>query len=1301
MQCVDDATFNINKKFVLQHKKIGILLKYYNTQHYIVFMHDPSHERVVFEDYTSQLFDEVNRHAERQSIEVETVFPRWKPNVAVCLSLRNHDHMIYCGLPTVERLDGNDNGDGNYLFLPSTECEFTDGIEVFGMVKLPNIEENVQYVSTKVYLALKNEKAGNIYHFFPSLHPSSRRSFIDNLSKVYATLIHTSEDLIPNYILKSVRSAGVNFRVANASSFRPVIKQLMQKAWDKEQRLNRTQLHARPFDSQDFECIYKRFKYLSLQPHSGVHSLKKSTSVDITVSRNNDQENNNTRISLYGQACFDTYCQLYKDIKSVDEIIAFISSLTPSECEMIKKKEMTKKDIKTLQDTQIYNGFKFNVKREDKISDEDKKMVLVHFFKEGEIHTYRYKKRFSFDCGGFKVDLTMVRKGKDKHPVFKPTPFVALEQMRKESDHYEFEIECNVSQKHEARQCLYWMDECLRSMRKDVYFFGKHIEPKYYPLFMDYSQTQSILKRFNQMPCHGDVKTNHSEMYVNTGVGPNVVNITHPTYSYVTSHLEDYSILVKTDGLRCVAYVDRSMQMIHLFIQNAKYSMSVKLSEMPRADYVFDGELYTQNDQSTYFIFDVYCKNQESLLTLPLNERFAAYNEELRTPHVSFSIQKKIALPLLQYNRLYTNAEDNEANREKMQAFECYTNGSVANDDGFILMHNGAIVSDVKVEEEEDIIKLNGSKPYIMRHDEFVSGKHSVNAMSRKNPISYIFCLKWKPEEECTIDFKIKLADYDASVNGSTRKVFLCSKYNDDSELNMYTILRALSSKRVTDALCPHTLPNKIQPFQPSEAYDYELKESVSNGCFLSCESGTGRIFTQRNELIHDGAIVEMRYQKNTHQWYPLRVRSDKTEPNLYTVALANWKNIFNAVPEPLKWSVSSSYSPDILTSSYYQTNKQVQAFSQVDNIHLLLKQHLILKSSKVLSNMDQSARLKVYEVGCGKGTDLFHWNFVHKHIREIVFYMGTDYDKNGLIRHDGAYYRYLRGEHGHTNSRIQTLDNKYEFNALFAQADARASLQLCRDQHWNNADENQRVSKFRLHYDILRYVLFGKAPENTSLANTVYEGFVHPTYNIVSCQMALHYFTDMKHFFWKNLNMILSMNGLFVATVPNGDFIHEQLQQSEDNKYVVPIRDAKSRKIIPWYVYEKGTTSNSVYFQTPKISRSEEPLFTKAKLMKAIKTHFHLLYFDTFAHYTKIQKLNIYQTSTDAKGVFHADSIDRQTLQHDFKGKYAKLSQTVQDTKDALQYSQHGHYVVILCKKNGYSDAEMDALKEVFTVAS
>ena len=331
----------------------------------------------------------------------------------------------------------------------------------------------------------------------------------------------------------------------------------------------------------------------------------------------------------------------------------------------------------------------------------------------------------------------------------------------------------------------------------------------------------------------------------------------------------------------------------------------------------------------------------------------------------------------------------NEEQRKRYSSFECRRDGIKADADGYIIMHTGPLVCNYTKEEEEALVKIHGTKPYVMRRSEFETGTTSMNFSTRKSVGSYILCLKWKPEEECTIDFKVYL-DENYEAGQTVRRVRLCSKYRaDDTEINLYQFICGMygGSSWNKRSLTPHDL-NQPQAFLPADAFDYELVEPMHDvhgnpGVWLSCDT-RGQIKTARREIVKDRSIVEMRYNRETGEWSPMRIRADKTEPNVYRVALDNWRNIFHPVRPPTQWISQSlnNYDSSVLDAYYVHTKKKTGIVSQMDNVHLLIKQHLILKGTRSWSHLHgENDLLKVFDIGCGKGTDLFHWAFAHKHI--------------------------------------------------------------------------------------------------------------------------------------------------------------------------------------------------------------------------------------------------------------------------------------------------------------------------------
>ena len=1296
----------------------------------------PPNTREAFAAHAADLFADVHANDPDKNIEIETVFPRFPPDVTLVMRQpkgTQKQPVISLGGVTVQRID-----DVSSLLVPQRASALVplSGARIYtnpNVAHLPNLGETVQFAVVKVYMVIVNKTDdGDVLHLFPSVQERRRPAMTEKLSQMYATLAQTNEDLVPNYILHAVRKAGGEPATAKWNLYSEVIDAQLKKAHDEERTLASNRLHVHAFDHRDtFVDVYRRLQYLAKHDASPVRSLPSSFSVDISIS-----DDSHTRLSLHSKRIFETFCQKYKALATPEELAAYVSkTLKANECELMKKYTLDNTALDTLAHDHTYNGFKLNAKREEMLDAKTSQTLLTTFFAPTATHSYRIKQRFSFVCDGFRVDLTMVKQASDKHPTFRPTPFVALEQTRRltASDTFELEIECvEPSAQPSTDALLYLIDECTNAMFKHVAYFGKHPTFDRYPLRLDTPDTMRVTEAFNRSPCHGNRRDTTNT--VSDDVSPNVVNMTHATYDYVRHHWDDYKLLVKTDGLHCLGYVDAAAKRLYLYTQKAKSWMGFALATAPTHDMVLDGEFYTHGgggasnepttdnvsstDQCTFFVFDVYSKGKQSLLTRTLDERLAQLDDGalVIAPPVALDVRKKLPLRIDQLHAALHNPSDDL--RAMYERFECRdASGVKPRDDGFIVMHTGAIVSDDNIDEDarEQLLKTHGTLPYIMTAAEFAKGHSSVNAAARRQQGAYVFCMKWKPEDECTIDFKVRVDDYDTASGDGRRRAQLLCRYSKDDELNLYTVVKALATRREDlryTPMVPQENNNNaglgMFGFQPREYYDYELRAPMGRGVNLRCDRATGAVVTLKSEPLKTKPpydIVEMRYTRDSNEWTPVRIRADKMYPNGYGVGVDNWRNIFDPIPNPTKWTALpvEQYDPSSLRAYYRDHNRL--GTTQIDIVHQLLKQHVILKATRSWAKHNTSTGLKVYEVGCGKGTDLFHWNYVHDNVRAVAFYLGTDYDESGLLRGGtGAYHRYLQGGKRTNRSQPTSLTTKYPFDALFVQADASVALSTCSDKPFD-ASATKQVSRKKLHYQLLRHVLYGKTPDEPELARALQGRFMHAKYHLVSCQMALHYFADPNNAFWKNLRELLTHDGLFVATVPNGDFIAGKLADDLQRKggktgrYAVKVKmDDNERE---WYTYEttpnvktadQARAAKHVFFETPKINRSQEPLFRREYMRRVLSSYFDEVYFDTFGAFAHQSKLDAYQHYTDP---FNAATIDKRTLKHVLAPHVNKDAKRVDETKAALEYSQDGHYVLVMCRKGAYDKGQRRRLRD------
>ena len=166
---------------------------------------------------------------------------------------------------------------------------------------------------------------------------------------------------------------------------------------------------------------------------------------------------------------------------------------------------------------------------------------------------------------------------------------------------------------------------------------------------------------------------------------------------------------------------------------------------------------------------------------------------------------------------------------------------------------------------------------------------------------------KWKPPHENTIDFLVKVKK--DLVNGKLRdKVFPQVNHingseviNDYKQLELYVgydferdpnidycnlILNGKTSENKN--------PDKIQIFNAHSKEDLKYNTTnilLTNGNML-CDNFT-------KDEIKDGDLVEMRFERDSTTgtyWVPIRIRTDKIDPQDFTIANDVWESINNPV---------------------------------------------------------------------------------------------------------------------------------------------------------------------------------------------------------------------------------------------------------------------------------------------------------------------------------------------------------------------------------------------------------------------
>ena len=156
------------------------------------------------------------------------------------------------------------------------------------------------------------------------------------------------------------------------------------------------------------------------------------------------------------------------------------------------------------------------------------------------------------------------------------------------------------------------------------------------------------------------------------------------------------------------------------------------------------------------------------------------------------------------------------------------------------------------------------------------------------------------------------------------------------------------------------------------------------------------KMFCLNGDEIKNGDIVEMRFipeAENGKYWEPMRVRSDKTKPQFFTIANKVWDTIQNPVEEsiivgdykvkkgddPYKAEVGKYYV-DEENDSLYESNK-------------LRKLHNYIKSKLIggVCSLDKKP-INILDLSCGREGDIS--KYINKDTK-VNFMLGLDISSN------------------------------------------------------------------------------------------------------------------------------------------------------------------------------------------------------------------------------------------------------------------------------------------------------------------
>lgn len=754
---------------------------------------------------------------------------------------------------------------------------------------------------------------------------------------------------------------------------------------------------------------------------------------------------------------------------------------------------MKKKKIGSFKDSVVLSSMNFNIDIRKEVILDDEKNELIQKINDDQdlMKFYRLKKRFTYTDGMFRYDCTVVKSSPNKTSY---KSFVEAELV----ESYEIEIEVlHIKTKEQ--------DENI----------AKYLIQRLLPLYE--LLTEGDEGELNILPDNDRyaVMKNYLDMCMGNSV--DVINaLRNPRFHFfgpqpvtlerknllddlgIVTILKDYTVTDKADGERMLLFVDDNE--VCYLINNRLEIMDTKYKMNGYARSLLDGEYVTKNKVdkaiSVYAVFDIYFYRGKDVRQLPLVSKKGSSSSDDRLGFMKLfvnSLPKKNGLDIkikdFRYNNIFKDSKS------------IYEENTVADRNGYHI--DGLIYTPmylgVGCEFEGDV----------------------VNNIGTWNKV-----FKWKPPSENTIDF---LVEFDKDSKGNVRKLYDAGH----TITNLHVGYDPVQWERIKALQYLRGEINRPKAGTYTKKLFVPPDEDSSIGTYI------GDLVCKDKSIIKDNTIVEFSYDRQAHNWVPLRVRVDKTEllnnnpqsisgtANDYRTALNVWRSIQEPVTMEHIFGEKIVTVDDIKEEDVYYSRsiaRDKMATKQMITFHNKAKESL-------LTNLPLNGRknTSLFDIACGKAGDLRKWINAN-----IVKVLGVDVSRDNIENpNDGAYSRTYDELNG-----IQRKGKGFPRKNPMVENYAYLTMDCSKVLDKKYIDQMTDVGDKHV-----AQVLWG-IKEDEALKK--WYSFAKNQFDIVSCQFAVHYFFSDKNAlenFAKNVDAFLKPGGYLIGTCLDGVAVKKLLK--------------------------------------------------------------------------------------------------------------------------------------------------------------
>jgi len=617
-------------------------------------------------------------------------------------------------------------------------------------------------------------------------------------------------------------------------------------------------------------------------------------------------------------------------------------------------------------------------------------------------------------------------------------------------------------------------------------------------------------------------------------IGPNPVSMSLENIVHDMKHsiVEGYVVTEKADGIRAQLLIGTD-RMGYLITQKLEIiGTDIRFDNCP-GNWLFDGEYITQNKKGNpiqlFAIFDIYYSSDghsiypDHAYTYPWIGR---KKKDICRFSIMNEFKNKVTMNLDNTDMRITYKNYLEGPKKLQQSKKDKTKYS--NIGG--ICKQSKKLWDINTKKEGYEYSVDG----LIYMPMYLSVGSMEEGVSKKSfggewSINY----KWKPPEENTIDFKVRVVK-EKTKSGERDKI-TSSVINDKiikcKQVHLYVGYDIKKDpefdynwKLLTNDTRKPFSEILFNPDKDNKSF-YICNIPLKNNKLL-CEK-------DKSEILNN-QIIEMRYSPENPEemrWSPLRLRKDKIKPQFFVTANKIWNTIINPVTTEmitgledlhtikslLKYKIDKGIADPI---SYY-VDEESEANSDISlrKFHNYIKNNLITAICSI-----GNSPISVMDTSMGRGGDIN--KYLHSK-NKIKFLLGLDISTD-INRAAKRFY----------------LETKRKPKAMFIQYDTSESIRDGFGYKGSDTDIERNKNLIDIIYNKNK-----KTPKEYNIIHKNYDKIAEKGFNIISSQFTVHYYFKDEltlRGYLQNLRDNCVKGGYFIGTCYDGGRVFELLKDKD-----------------------------------------------------------------------------------------------------------------------------------------------------------